>query len=1226
MTSSTLRRHERVMFLVIVGLGLTITLIALSVGVGWIDDLPRLTSWKQGRIPMSPAAAVLSGLIGLSIGLSASSRSGRLARLVAIALAAVATIAAAGLFAVRMRGLYLPAELLGLTIAGSIQGAPIGYIATATAAFFMIAGGSLAVWLARRDRLTATPWSLLISGAAVMGAGLTLVLVDLTSGTVPFGVARITPAVNTAVCLLLIGLAQLIIAARTSMAAPSPRAAISTSQLLLSAFFGVISVTAGLGGYVFYTQTAQTVRDEAEDELTTISELRQRELQSWRTERLWDATQTFLNDGSSDEVIRLLSLPSNAPMPPNLAGFLQRFLIHADYDRVLLLDTAGHVRRSLPEDRDAGWAPPTLVRDAMAALTDRRVALSDFYLDADGQQTFLALSIPIVDRTPGRERPLAVLCLRVTPMGSLYPIIREWPSVSESAESLLVRRDGDAALFLSSLKFDPQAAVQRRAGPADSGTLAFKAVHGARGVVTGVNYRGAPVLGVIEPVADSPWLLIVQIDQAELNGTLRARLYLVITFVGVLLFGAAAGVGWIWQRQQAVFDREHAELSGALRDSAERLRLAVAAGDLGIWDMDVPTGAVVASPEYARILGHDPDTFQETHAAWSERLHPEDRTRVLGILAHHLEGRSAEYRAEYREATRSGDWKWVLSVGRLVSRSPDGHPLRMLGTITDISERKQAELVLRRSEEALRRSTTQLRGLLQNSPTVIYTMRAGDNEFAAFEVSENIERIFGFTREEALVHSWWLDHIAPDDRAKAITASQQLRERDDVTHEFRFLRKDGTTCWIQDTLHVVARDGATPRLVVGAWTDITERKHAELRSQRLSELYHALSDCDHAIVRSSNDLELFEAVCHAAVDKGGLSMAWVGLHDEATGHITPVAAAGVGTEYLNGLRISTRDHDPLGLGPTGSAVRENRPVWSDDFAADPATAPWHARGQEFGWLAAGALPLTRDGRPIGALTIYIRAGNGLDTEGRALLVEMAADISYALDNFTQETRRAQAETGLRRSLDEKNALLKEVHHRVKNNLQVITSLLRLEAGRTADDAAHAVLVEMQGRVMSMALLHETLYRSSDLANIDLAYYLEQLAHQSFRSLAPPSGITLHLDLSAAPIELDQAIPCGLLTNELLSNALKHGFPGGRPGVVSIRLHPGDTDGSLRLEVSDDGVGLPADIEQRRINSLGLHLVTVLAKQLQGVLEIGNGPGTTFRLVFTPRPASHAGAS
>ena len=153
----------------------------------------------------------------------------------------------------------------------------------------------------------------------------------------------------------------------------------------------------------------------------------------------------------------------------------------------------------------------------------------------------------------------------------------------------------------------------------------------------------------------------------------------------------------------------------------------------------------------------------------------------------------------------------------------------------------------------------------------------------------------------------------------------------------------------------------------------------------------------------------------------------------------------------------------------------------------------------------------------------------------------------------------------------------------------------------------------------MALLHESLYRSGTFASVDLGAYLKQLTNQSFRALIiRPGSVRLQQELASVQVEMDQALPCGLLVNELISNCLKHWFPGDHSGEVRVELQLLDGGPGLRLRVSDTGVGLPADFESKRSNSLGLQLVSSLARQIDGRLEIGPSPGAVFEVIFTPK--------
>lgn len=201
--------------------------------------------------------------------------------------------------------------------------------------------------------------------------------------------------------------------------------------------------------------------------------------------------------------------------------------------------------------------------------------------------------------------------------------------------------------------------------------------------------------------------------------------------------------------------------------------------------------------------------------------------------------------------------------------------------------------------------------------------------------------------------------------------------------------------------------------------------------------------------------------------------------------------------------------------------------------------------------------------------------------------------------FADTTGRKRVESALRSSLEEKDALLKEVHHRVKNNLQIVTSLMhlqsiRLGAGREAD-----AFRSTEDRVRSMALLHETLYRSSNLAHADLRAYLNSLCTQLVHASGVDSGrIRVECQVDPMPLDLDRALPCGLIVSELVSNALRHAFPGSRSGLVTVTMSR-ETDGHAMIEVADDGVGLPPGFDPAGASSLGMQLILGLAAQLGG---------------------------
>jgi two-component sensor histidine kinase len=192
-------------------------------------------------------------------------------------------------------------------------------------------------------------------------------------------------------------------------------------------------------------------------------------------------------------------------------------------------------------------------------------------------------------------------------------------------------------------------------------------------------------------------------------------------------------------------------------------------------------------------------------------------------------------------------------------------------------------------------------------------------------------------------------------------------------------------------------------------------------------------------------------------------------------------------------------------------------------------------------------------------------------------------------------------------------LLKEIHHRVKNNLQIISSLLNLQSDNIdlADPAR--TFRESQDRIRSMALIHEKLYRSGDVARIDFREYVESLTSGLYRSYFPGPGVRIFADVENVSLDIDLAVSCGLIINELVSNALKYAFPDGRAGKIHVSL-AGDGD-SYTLTVSDDGVGLPPGLDFRDTPSLGLQLVNTLVGQLEGTIELDSAEGTRFKITF-----------
>lgn len=640
--------------------------------------------------------------------------------------------------------------------------------------------------------------------------------------------------------------------------------------LILGATLAVIIVI--LGSLYYYSRAAE-YRAAAERELTALAEGKVSELAGWRRERFSDAAFYRRNPAFSGLVDKFLRAPEQPDHRAALLAALGDTQSSHAYE-ITVLDADARPRLLLPATQPA--ANETELAAARSAIRSGVINPVDLHaLDGSGRLGFGFVAPISAPDNPSRV--IGALILRMNPADYLFPLLEKWPVPSSTSECLLVRRDGDAALFLNPLRFDPAAALQLRIPLSDTNRPAVQAVLGKTGIVHGRDYRGVPAIAAILSVPDSPWYLVARIDEDEVTAPLQARRWEIIALTAALLFALVIG-GTLLRRREALRTLRHEVIAaGKLRASEERLRLALAATEQGLYDLNLQSGEATVSPEYATMLGYDPATFRLTIQDWLEQLHPDDRISTQKIYAELLAGRVPDYRVEFRQRTREGGWKWILSIGKVVSHSPDGRPLRMLGT----------------------------------------------------------------------------------------------------------------------------------------HTDITARKHAEQHVQRLSRLYTVLSQCNQAIVRSTSETDLFAQICRDAVQFGGMKLAWVGMVDLASGRVNPVAAQGDGTAYIEGIQISVNADDPFGNGPVGTAIRENRPVWCQDFRNDSLTVPWLERAARYNWGSCASVPLTRSGRAVGCLTLYAESPHSFDADIRHLVVEMAHDVSFALDNFDRETARRRADAQVR---------------------------------------------------------------------------------------------------------------------------------------------------------------------------------------------------------------------
>jgi PAS domain S-box-containing protein len=484
------------------------------------------------------------------------------------------------------------------------------------------------------------------------------------------------------------------------------------------------------------------------------------------------------------------------------------------------------------------------------------------------------------------------------------------------------------------------------------------------------------------------------------------------------------------------------------------------------------------------------------------------------------------------------------------------HPAARLSLET-IAGQMGMGLVRARAEDALRESEKRYRDLTESLDVGIYRSTPDDGG-RFLETNMAHVRMLGLESVEQLRQRRIVDiYESAADRRRFIDTLETfgfVRNR-----EVRLRRADGSTIVV--SISAVAVRGTEGRIesIDGIIEDVTERKAAEEALRTSEETYRALFE-------QSNDAVFLFRPDGRTLEANRKAESMLGRPKEEI----------VGAHFLDQIALSERE----------DATRRFALILQG------AAVPLYER-----------IVRRRDGSEFPA---EVNISLVRDPDGAPLFVQsIVRDIS----------ERKKSEEAQRAALREKEVLLREIHHRVKNNMQVIISLLRLQSRTIEDEERRGIFKITQDRIRSMALVHEKLYQSRDLSGIDFKSYIQNLVSHLFNSAGPGvSHIRLELDLADIELNITKAVPCGLILNELISNALKYAFPGDRPGTIRIRLAEGAAGRTL-LSVVDDGAGLPSSVDPRNPETLGLQIVNDLARQIDAEIGVDRTAGTSFTLIF-----------
>jgi two-component system sensor histidine kinase/response regulator len=888
--------------------------------------------------------------------------------------------------------------------------------------------------------------------------------------------------------------------------------------------FALLTLIVPLIGISFFKLQAPQLENEAVNDLKVIANLKANQIEHWIVERSGDVDILLASDGLMSQVLKL----SQNPLDPQLAGQIKSrfntYIKSYGYDNLMLVDREGKVLVTTKSEK-----LPLAVDEKLLALAVKQqlTKYSNLMLDTDGE-VYLHWIAPLPPLYVTEPQHAVAIVLRVSANQFLYPLIQTWPAASTTAETLLVRQQGDEVVFLNELRHRQGTALKLKFLTKEAPLPALSALRGSGlGTLKAKDYRAQNVIAAYVPVKGTDWRLIAKIDEDEVFAPLWNSLYWISLIAFAAISAVMMALVMLWRQQQRaqqlamlaeknqsnqlvamladnssdsiyikdlegryllvnpeaakalggspeqivgktdaeillpevakrfrendlltmenmvmrMYEEELVNIHGkrtyltskgpmrnaqgeviglfgisrditerkdvedSLRKSEQLLKEAQDIAKLGNWTLDHQTGKLFWSEQVYTLFELSSQCFDATYEAFLAVVHPDDKDKVDASYRRAIKNQT-DYEVEHRIVMHDGRIKWVQERCFTVF-DEQGQPITSHGTVQDITDRIQAEVDMSRARDLLLK-------VIDTAPVRVFWK---DRDLRYLGCNTLFAKDSGLAQPQ--------DLIGNDDYQMSWATEAALYRADDqavmdsglakLFYEEQQTTKDGSTIWLR-TSKVPLKDEQNGVVgILGMYEDITQHKQAEAKIRRLTQLYAVLSYCNQAIVRSSDQDELFKRICHDTVEFGNLKMAWIGLIDDESQLIKPVAIHGDLHDYMADAHISIDANSPFGTGPTGTAVRENHPVWVQDFVNDARTAVWHERGEHSGWKASASLPINCNGVTIGAFNIYAGEVNAFDDEVQSLLIEMANDISFALDAFARDEARKTIEHALQTS-------------------------------------------------------------------------------------------------------------------------------------------------------------------------------------------------------------------
>lgn len=895
-----------------------------------------------------------------------------------------------------------------------------------------------------------------------------------------------------------------------------------------------IAVIALTGILYFKSQTGMA-REEKRETLRIISDLKIKQIVSWKNERLGDAYVLANSPIFMNTVKAWIMNKSDEKLKAMISRRLEVFKEAFGYNNLFIASPEGKVM--LTVEPGFSVSDQLTVDFIKKAVSENRELYTDFYYCRAHSAIHFDIIAPL---SSGSKKIHAVLVLRVDPERNIYPLFQSWPTPSKTAESLLVKRDGDDVLFLNRLRHYDNRDLSFRIPLSKENLPASIAIRGYTGFFEGIDYRGVEVLAYVGKVPDTDWFIISKIDRSEIYSDLYYRQYFIIIFMVLSFMTLIAVISYVSHYRETEFYRRLYTHEKELKEKEEEFRtILYSIGDaVIITDVD---GAVRNINKAAEIL-----TGRGEHEVSGRKL-----DEVFEILNEEtLEKAEDPVEKVINRRALTGLVNRTLLVNRSGMRIPiagSGSPVMdESGKITGVvlvfrnqTQEREARLKLMQSEARFRSA---LDDMLEGCQIIGFDWTykyCNDSAVRFYRLSNPCTS--GLTLAE--IFPGFSDTELYRDMEYCMNSRESLRK------EYEFTFNDSSQGFLELSMH------PSPEGIFVLTLDVTRRKIIEKE-----------------LVNKCVELEsIFENMINAFV-------VWESVFDES------------------GRYVSFR------FGHFNKAYSDIAGVEMKDVTGKDVFEVWPETEQE--WVEVyGDIAVTGKSRTF---EMFHKPTDGYYHCNAYRPTDSKSQVCVIFEDITE---RKKNEEIIRKGLEEKETLLRELYHRTKNNMQVIYGILALQAEMSDNEEFRLLVQDTNNRIMSMSLVHQMLYKSQNLSVVNLHDYITDLVSQLTKGFdIRDDRIEVRLDIDPVPVMIDTAIPCGLILNELISNAFKHAFPDGRKGRLSMTLKS-EKDNSLVIVVEDNGVGVPPGFDYYTCKTLGLQLIiSITEQQLNGSVKFESDHG------------------